>query len=124
MGNTKRRIKTTCTAALGIALVLAAPGVTNGAQAVAARPPVLATCSGPSHWVVSQANNLRFYSQKSITSPWGTVVQRGDEFFCDTMELGGRYTACGVSNGNGWIMVRDYDYNRKAYVYQACVADI
>lgn len=48
-------------------------------------------------------------------------VHGGDVLFCYPVRTGGRYTACGHSNANGWIKI--YRTQGFGYVASACVAD-
>ncbi|MEU4565718.1 hypothetical protein [Micromonospora sp. NPDC023956] len=100
-------------------LVVAAPGAASAAPdeapprtgAVASVAPqqvgVNHTTSCPTGWVVSDANNLPVRTSPSTTASlieWG---QSGWLYECypNTYYLGDRYTACGVTNANGWIAV-------------------
>ncbi|MER5262781.1 hypothetical protein ABTZ99_11990 [Actinosynnema sp. NPDC002837] len=52
------------------------------------------------------------------------TVQAGDVVRCyEGYDLGRRYTACGVSNGNGWVRLIANDGTR-GWSPQACFADL
>lgn len=90
----------------------------------------LASCS--TFRIESVATNLAIRYQPNISSSAITVAQRGWRYDCvwfspNGYTLGGRYTACGVTNGNGWIGVAFYQSDGSilvGYTYQACVKDV
>lgn len=76
--------------------------------------------------VASLANNLPLYVDISINSEsWDNRYSKGDQFNCEKggLYVGGRYTACGVTNGNGWIKILFRD-GITMFTYQACLKDV
>ncbi|MFI6270606.1 hypothetical protein [Micromonospora zamorensis] len=114
-------------AALG--LVLAGPAGGASAHSDVASAGQLAaayTRNCPSGSVVSIANNLPVRAGIKISSPifhWG---QKGWGYACtrNVYALGDRYTACGVSNANGWINVYVPEVGQWGYTYMTCLEDV
>ena len=92
-----------------------------GPQAAQAAPVFSRNC--PTGHVRSLANNLPIRFQHSVSSNPFTSVDKGYWFRCykNYYELGDRYTACGVTNANGWIMV--YWGDMPAWTYMTCLKD-
>lgn len=125
-------------ATIGFVAAVAAQVIQSGsvsAQGVSARlagvgANALASCA--TGRIESVANNLPIRDTPFIDSPVYTVAQQGYRYDCEYFDpngyyLGGRYTACGVANGNGWIIVkfRQADgFTLHKYTYQACVKDV
>ncbi|WDN53255.1 hypothetical protein [Streptomyces clavuligerus] len=61
----------------------------------------------------------------NISSAVHDTFQRGQRTFCvqDTYVLGGRYTACGTTNANGWLQIPLYP-SGIGYAYMTCWKDV
>ncbi|MEV5762956.1 hypothetical protein AB0L34_00035 [Micromonospora sp. NPDC052213] len=110
-----------------LGLVLAAPAAPASANASGAG----ATAIGANYStqcatgrIESIAANLPIRWEPFTDSPAFTTAQKGYQYNCipNTYALGGRYTACGVSNANGWIIIDFPD--RVGYTYMTCVKDV
>ncbi|MEV0725608.1 hypothetical protein AB0I37_22860 [Micromonospora purpureochromogenes] len=101
-------------------LTLAAAGVF-----ATAAPASAYTNSCATGRVASLANNLRIYAYPDVTSQVWTVAQMGYQYNCSTgyVHLGGRYTACGASNANGWIVIL-FNSGDYGYAYMTCLKDV
>ncbi|GAA3779975.1 hypothetical protein GCM10022225_80280 [Plantactinospora mayteni] len=107
-----------------VALVLAAPGgVALAAPDSAPRAVHTRGCTS-SGLVISKAANLPIRYAPNIGSTVFFVVQKNDVLPCwdsPPVTVDGRYTACGVSQANGWIEV--YTGNDWGFTYQTCLLD-
>jgi hypothetical protein len=76
--------------------------------------------------VKSIANNLPIRTQPLHSAALITTAQNGYQYDCeiDYYALGDRYTACGVSNANGWILIRFYDLGIYGFTYMTCLDDV
>lgn len=96
----------------------AAPAAESDRQA----PRPAATCN--TGWV--EVNTERLYVRSGPGTNYGIIatVYRGDLLACGWLEAGGRYTACGVTNANGWIAVDlQNDGAIDGFVASTCVVD-
>lgn len=101
-------------AAITAALAVAAPGTASAA------PQALATC--PNGYVVAK-QGVNVYSGWNSFRVIGTL-SAGDVARCYSgYDLGRRYTACGVSDGNGWVRLVANDGTR-GWAPQACFVDL
>jgi hypothetical protein len=75
--------------------------------------------------VASVASNLPIRYEPLHGSPLITTAQRGYEYNCvrDRYALGDRYTACGVTNANGWILIR-FNSGLVGFTYMTCLEDV
>jgi hypothetical protein len=104
--------------------------VTSGGVAGAApvtdrqAPLPAATCSGYGSVVVT-ADRLKIRAGKGTNFDTLKTVSKNDKLSCYPVESGGKYTACGATNGTGWIPV-DFkdDISIDGYVAAACVKDV
>jgi hypothetical protein len=105
-------------AALGLALA-------TPATAAIAAPAPYGNCS--TSIVQSVASNLPIRTSANISAPVVDIVQRGDLLNChqQSVILGGRYTACGVTQANGWVAVwyLNGDWMGWGYTYMTCVVN-
>ncbi|MFE9750561.1 SH3 domain-containing protein [Saccharothrix saharensis] len=97
----------------------AAPNPPSDRQA----PLPAATCSDYGSVIVT-ADTLRIRAGKGTNYDILKTVKKGDKLSCYPVETGGRYSACGVTNANGWIPI-DFrgDISWDGYVASACVKD-
>lgn len=116
-----------------VTTVLAIAAASSAIEPVGASAQVdastLASCS--TYRIESTAANLAIRYAPDTTSSAITVAQKGYRYCVwnspNGYVLGGRYTACGVSNGNGWIEIPFWRPDGSAllgYTYQACVKDV
>ncbi|MDT0530150.1 hypothetical protein RM555_14255 [Micromonospora sp. DSM 115977] len=113
-------MKTVSKIALTVAL---APGMTLAVQAPANAAYSTQCATGT---VESLANNLPIrasYSTSASVLEWG---QMGDRFSCyrNQWALGSRYTACGVSQANGWLHVITNNGMSDGWAYMTCLEDV
>jgi sarcosine oxidase gamma subunit len=94
------------------ALVLMSPVSAAAAPAVT---PALATCTTG---FVDATAGVDVYSGPDSFRIIDTITVRF-RYDCFGFELGRRYTACGVSDGNGWIQVTG-DMGKTGFAPQAC----
>ncbi|HEU4407289.1 MAG TPA: hypothetical protein VFS43_18620 [Polyangiaceae bacterium] len=75
--------------------------------------------------IASIANNLPIRWEPFVDSPPFTTAQKGYQYNCvqNSYALGDRYTACGVSNANGWILI-DFGGGDIGFTYMTCVKDV
>lgn len=82
----------------------------------------LATCTDGT--VTATVNNLQLRNLPRVDSTATATLRTGVTYGCQSLVLGGRYTACGQTNGNGWIPVDiDRDGFRDGYAASACLRD-
>lgn len=117
-------------AAVGLALAatpanaLAAPKA--GGETATATSTTAATSSCGTGRVESIANNLPIRAWASHSAPVITWAQKGYQYNCDQFDpytLGDRYTACGVSNANGWLWIAFND-GTWGVAYMTCLKDV
>ncbi|GIF68319.1 hypothetical protein Ais01nite_63540 [Asanoa ishikariensis] len=112
--------------------VVGAPSAASasGGDSVAGASPVrvqmsaaaaAAQCS--TYRVESIANNLPIRVAAQHTAALHTVAQKGYRYNCTGWYvLGDRYTACGVTNANGWL---ELDFGGAwRYTYMTCLKDV
>ncbi|MFD0205189.1 MULTISPECIES: hypothetical protein [Saccharothrix] len=101
-------------------------GGVAGAEPVSDRqaPRPAATCADYDYVRVT-TNKLNVRAGKGTNYDILKTVYRDDKLSCYPVETGGRYTACGTSNANGWIPI-DFrgDVGIDGYVASTCVADM
>ncbi|MGW5349052.1 hypothetical protein ACWERV_00850 [Streptomyces sp. NPDC004031] len=109
-------------------LLLAATGAFTASTAEAATP--TASSVSPAYTdgcltgrVVSTAANLPIKSSPTLTAGTITTAQVGDQFNCLTYTTGDRYTACGHSNANGWLVIY-FNSGQRGYSYETCWDDV
>lgn len=91
-----------------------------GSDRQAPRP--AATCS--TGWVEVDTDRLNVRSGPGTNYGVIDTVYRGDLLACGWLEAGGRYSACGVTNANGWIAVDlENDGAIDGFVASTCVVD-
>ncbi len=78
-----------------------------------------------SGYVISLAYNLPVRKYPKHNADVLLTAQKGDHLFCLTgkYSLGDRYTACGVSNANGWLYIDTNSSKGIGYAYMTCLAD-
>ncbi|WP_052744804.1 hypothetical protein [Micromonospora sp. HK10] len=78
-----------------------------------------------SGWVISLADRLPIRKYPKHDADVLLSAQKGDHLFCLTgkYSLGDRYTACGVSNANGWLYIDTNSSKGIGYAYMTCLAD-
>ena len=137
MGSIRRT--TSALLALGaLGLATALPAAPAAAGAAASSVTALAAASTPSAvvtadysrkcvsgWVISLAYNLPVRKYPKHNADLLLTAQKGDHLFCLTgkYSLGDRYTACGVSNANGWLYIDTNSSKGIGYAYMTCLAD-
>ncbi|MCE6997225.1 hypothetical protein LZG04_20810 [Saccharothrix sp. S26] len=82
-----------------------------------------ATCSDYGSVIVT-ADKLKVRAGKGTNYDVLKTVSKNDKLSCYPVETGGKYTACGLTNANGWIPI-DFrgDIGWDGYVASACVKD-
>jgi hypothetical protein len=104
-----------------IAFVAPPAGAATAATAPAAADTTRALAHCPNGWMVAIGDS-------NVYSGWNSYrvighVSRGDLVRCAPgYDLGRRYTACGVSDGNGWVRLIANDGTR-GWAPQACFVD-
>ncbi|MFC5287135.1 hypothetical protein ACFPM7_08745 [Actinokineospora guangxiensis] len=76
--------------------------------------------------VKSIANNLPIRTEPLHSAALITTAQMGYQYDCvvDYYALGDRYTACGVSNANGWILIKFNSTGVIGFTYMTCLQDV
>ncbi|WP_431906293.1 hypothetical protein [Micromonospora carbonacea] len=85
--------------------------------------PTISYCATGRIAVTATSVNIRVAPE--VDAPTLTQGQNGYQYDCIGYTLGDRYTACGVSNGNGWLVIpfgRPVSYY--GYAVQACFRDV
>ncbi|WP_447001778.1 hypothetical protein ACRAKI_18630 [Saccharothrix isguenensis] len=128
-----RRISVLTAAAAAAALVVAAPLTASAAPEfavpAAAAPSVAAQAVAPAALAHCPNGYMVATYDANVYSGWNSFrvigsVRAGDVVRCNPgYDLGRRYTACGVTNGNGWVRLIANDGTR-GWSPQACFADL
>ncbi len=73
----------------------------------------------------SLADRLPIRTAPRHTAALITTANKGDQYNClrDAYSLGDRYSACGVSNANGWLIIVFND-GRLGWTYMTCLKDV
>ncbi|MGW0337135.1 hypothetical protein ACWD0J_35815 [Streptomyces sp. NPDC003011] len=110
------RSRLTVTLAVAAVVGLALPGVAGAADG----SPQLMTNSACNDGKATTFENVVIRTDTSTSAAVVTTALKGQTWACGTNSviLGGRYTACGTSNGNGWFYV--YNANYAGYSASAC----
>ncbi|MER7442435.1 hypothetical protein [Micromonospora avicenniae] len=115
---------------LGLALAVpaapaaAAPSVTTVAAGPSAAPAAGYSTSCATGRIESIAANLPIREYPFIDATLITTAQKGYQYNCvqGYYALGDRYTACGVSGANGWLLI---DFGSQiGYAYMTCLKDV
>ncbi|MGW8702376.1 hypothetical protein ACWGOK_36560 [Streptomyces eurythermus] len=115
MGKTVRS-RLTVTLAVAAAVGLALPGVARAADG-STQPRSNTACNDGKATAVE---NVAIRTSTSTSAALVTTALKGQTWACGATSviLGGRYTACGTSNGNGWFYV--YNDNYAGYTVSGC----
>ncbi|MGC4788518.1 hypothetical protein ACLQ22_11890 [Micromonospora sp. DT178] len=79
--------------------------------------------------VESLANNLPLRYEPNINAAVYTWAQMGYQYNCSQFDPivndgpGTRYTACGHTNANGWIVIK-FGGNVQYFTYMTCLKDV
>ncbi|WFE66005.1 hypothetical protein [Micromonospora sp. WMMD714] len=96
---------------------------TSGSPGVNSVGPLISYCATGRIQVTATSVNIRV--RPEVDAPLVTVGEKGRQYNCIGYALGDRYTACGVSNGNGWLVIPFGNPVQKyGYSVQACFKDV
>jgi hypothetical protein len=73
---------------------------------------------------VNANSNADLYSGWNSFRITDTVVAAPTPLFCEGFSLGRRYTACGESDGNGWVKIRAGVMGVGGWGPSACFDDV
>ncbi|CCH31711.1 SH3 domain-containing protein [Actinosynnema sp. NPDC047251] len=100
------------------------PAPAAGLQSPADRTSIAAARCAGYGWVISNTDGLHVRSGPGTNYDILVTVNRGHRLSCFPVVAGGRYTACGTTDANGWIPVdRDGNARIDGYVASTCVRD-
>ncbi|CAG7650241.1 conserved exported hypothetical protein [Actinacidiphila bryophytorum] len=106
----RKILRSRLTVALAVAAVvgLALPGVAGAADG-SLQPMTNTACSDGKGTALE---NVAIRTDTSTSAALVTTALKGQTWACggSVPLLGGRYTACGTSNGNGWFYVHNFYY--------------
>ncbi|AYN36591.1 hypothetical protein DUI70_6097 [Streptomyces albus] len=110
------RSRLTVTLAVAAVIGLALPGVAGAADG----SPQLRSNTACDDGKATASENVAIRTSTSTGAALVTTALKGQTWACgvNSVILGGRYTACGTSNGNGWFYV--YNDNYAGYTASAC----
>jgi hypothetical protein len=110
------RSRLTVTLAVAAVVGLALPGVAGAADGSTQIRSNTACNDGKA----TALENVAIRTSPSTSADLVTTALKGQTWACGATSviLGGRYTACGTSNGNGWFYV--YNANYAGYTVSAC----
>lgn len=110
------RSRLTVTLAVAAVVGLALPGVAGAADG-SPQPRTDTACNDGK---ATTFENVVIRTSTSTSAAVVTTALKGQTWACGSSSpfLGGRYTACGTSNGNGWFYV--YTANYSGYSASAC----
>jgi hypothetical protein len=94
----------------------------NAAPAAVASTPATCSATGSGDVIVTTSTLTVRTGPGTNYAVQPPSVHGGDVLFCHPVRAGGRYTACGHSNANGWIPVYRGSIGW-GYVASACVSD-
>ncbi|MFC0545263.1 hypothetical protein [Kutzneria chonburiensis] len=112
--------------AVGAAAALISIGggaVAEAAPAAPASTPATCPSSGSGDVIVTTTTLTVRTGPGTNYAAQGAAVHGGDVLFCSPVRAGGRYTACGHSNANGWIPVYRGSRIGWGYIASTCVSD-
>ncbi|MDQ7904108.1 hypothetical protein RB614_06170 [Phytohabitans sp. ZYX-F-186] len=95
----------------------------RAAPAGGAASPLISYCDTGRVAVTATSVNIRVAPR--VDAPVLTQGRSGGQYNCIGYALGDRYTACGVSNGNGWLVIpfgNPVEYY--GFAVQACFRDV
>lgn len=125
-GGARRKALVVAGTALAAAAFIAPPAAAAPASAptpASVAPASLARCANN---VVQATHDANIYNGWDNYDVIGHATA-GHNYRCKQgVQLGRRYTACGVSDGNGWIAIlvsSDGTHDRYGYAVQACFVD-
>ncbi|WP_043723183.1 hypothetical protein [Kutzneria sp. 744] len=109
-------------AALAVGAAICATALAGGvADAAPASTPATCPTSGSGDVRVVTTNLTVRTGPGTNYAAQAPMVHGGDVLRCYPVRTGGRYTACGKTNANGWIEI--YRQAGFGYVASACVSD-
>lgn len=110
------RSRLTVTLAVAAVVCLALPGVAGAADGSVQIKSNTACDDGKA----TALENVAIRTSASTSAALVTTALKGQTWACGVngVILGGRYTACGTSNGNGWFYV--YNDNYAGYSASGC----
>ncbi|MER0447163.1 hypothetical protein ABR738_21850 [Streptomyces sp. Edi4] len=110
------RSRLTVTLAVAAVVGLGLPGVAGAADGSTQLRSNTACSDGKA----TAVENVAIRASASTSAALVTTALKGQTWACgaNSVILGGRYTACGTSNGNGWFYV--YNNNYAGYSTSGC----
>lgn len=102
---------------------IATKASTLGSPRVNSVVPFISYCATGRVQVAATSVNIRAAARTD--APILTVGNNGSQYNCIGYVLGDRYSACGVSNGNGWLMIPfGSPVQYYGFAVQACFKDV
>jgi hypothetical protein len=93
--------------AVAATIALAVPGVANAADS-SVESASITDCATSTH--ATALENVTIRTSASTSGGYVTTAAKGTRWECFGVTLGGRYDACGHTNSNGWLWVRNGNF--------------